>query len=574
MMRAADAIVELLIANNVEVVFGIPGDTSMTFHNAFEKYKDQIKYISCRDERHAGYMADTYARVSGKPGVVDVPSGGGVLYVAAALSEANSSSIPIICFSSDIARSSEGTGALTELRQEDFLRPVTKWNTTLKLASKVPHTIKKAFRIATSGRPGAIHISVPEDIHEAEFDYAPADLQAASKISFRNAPAAEEVEKVYQLLAQAKRPIVLAGGGVHLSKAYEELEKFMNDNAIPVVTSINGKGSVAETSPHAVGVIGVNGGTDETNDVIKESDFILVLGSKLNNVTTVAKTIFKSNPKVVQVDISEEMLDLNIPTEVALMCDINLFLKELNKCVENSGKDFKQDLQAWTAQYQKSVEEKFARVAEEVNASTNFVNAAKIVDQLDKQADDNSVFVMDAGTQNPYMASNFKTKKAGRTVVFDRGHGNLGYALSASIGAKVASPDSKVFSLFGDGSFAMSVGELETAKRLNLPIVFILFQNNSYGWIKKLHQLYYDEKYIAVDFAAIDGEKIAEGFGIKSITIDSDEKLEEGIKWAIEQDGPVFLNALIDPITDIVPPVTNWRTDSKIDPKDRKALTY
>jgi len=202
------------------------------------------------------------------------------------------------------------------------------------------------------------------------------------------------------------------------------------------------------------------------------------------------------------------------------------------------------------------------------------VNPARIIDLLDKMTDESALFVIDAGTQNPYMAANFKTKKAGRTAVFDRGHGNLGYALSASFGAKFASKNSQVFSMFGDGSFAMSVGELETAARLDLPIVFMLFQNNSYGWIKKLHQLYFDEEYIGVDFTQINGAKIAEGFGIKSKIIETNDELEAGIKWALGQSGPVFLDLRIEPITDIVPPVTNWREDSQKSPDEREALTY
>lgn len=573
-MRAADAIVKLLIANDVEVIFGVPGDTSMTYHNAIEAHSDQITYVACRDERHAGYMADTYARVSGKPGVVDVPSGGGVLYVAAALSEANASSIPMICFSSDIARSSEGTGALTELRQEDFIKPITKWNTTLKLASKVPHTMKKAFRIATSGRPGAVHLSIPEDIHEQTFDFRPEDLIASDQKSFKTAPNDDDVKQAYELLCQAKRPVVLAGGGVHLSEAYEELEAFATNYTIPVGTSINGKGSINETLLQSIGVIGVNGGTEETNRIVKEADFVLVLGSKLNNVTTVAKSIFENTKTVVQVDISEEMLDLNIPADVAMMSDIKLFLQKLNELIAQSDRDFVQELSEWHTWYQKLIHEKYELVALELQEETDFVNAARIIDVLNKHTDENAVFVIDAGTQNPYMASQFKLKQAGRKTVFDRGHGNLGYALSASIGAQMARPHSKVFSLFGDGSFAMSAGELETASRLQLPIVFIHFQNNSYGWIKKLHQLYYDERYIGVDFSRINGAKVAEGFGLKSKTISANDQLEDAMKWAIAQEGPVFLDVLIDPITNIVPPVTNWRADSKIDPKDREALTY
>ena len=324
----------------------------------------------------------------------------------------------------------------------------------------------------------------------------------------------------------------------------------------------------------AIGVIGVNGGTDETNGVIKKADFVLVLGSKLNNVTTVAKSIFSNSPTVVQVDISEDMLDLNIRTELAIMSDIKSFLYNLNLTMENKNKDYANSLGEWNAWYQNRIAEKIERVASETEEESDFVNPAKIIDLLNKHTDEDALFVIDAGTQNPYMASNYITKKAGRRTVFDRGHGNLGYALSASIGAKIARPTSKVFSMFGDGSFAMSVGELETASRLNLPIVFILFQNNTYGWIKKLQQLYFDERYMAVDFSQINGAKIAEGFNLKSLGIHDNDKLEEGLKWAIEQDSPVFLDIRIHAITDIIPPVTNWREDSKIDPAEREALTY
>lgn len=573
-MRVADAILELLIEHEVDVVFGVPGDTSMSFHNAFEKYSDKVKYVSCRDERHAAYMADTYARVSGKPGVVDVPSGGGLLYAVPGLSEATSSSIPIVCFSSDISQTSQGTGALTELKQEEVSNAVTKWNVTLRKASMVPHTIRKAFRIALSGRPGAVHISVPEDVHEAEYDYKDVDFQVPQLKKFTNGPNNEDLEKVVTLLKKAERPVVLAGGGVHLSQAYNELTDFSEKNAIPVATSINGKGSIAETSPQAVGVIGVNGGSDETNSVIKQADLVLVLGSKLNNVTTVAKTLFENNPTVVQVDISEEILELNVKPEVSILCDIKSFLSELIvKMKKDSGFD-KERLATWNKNVQEKVKVKFERVTKEVDEETPNVNPARVISLLDELTDEQALFVIDAGTQNPYMASNYKTKVAGRSAVFDRGHGNLGYALSASFGAKFASPNSKVFSMFGDGSYAMSVGELETASRLNLPIIFMLFQNNSYGWIKKLHQLYYDEQYIAVDFVPIDGAKIAEGFGIKSKKISTNDQLEEGIKWALKQDGPVFLDLLIEPITDIVPPVTNWREDSKKSPEERQALTY
>lgn len=577
-MRSADAIVKLLIANNVDVIFGVPGDTSTTFHNALENHKDEITYIACRDERHASYMADTYARVTGKVGVVDVPSGGGVLYAVPGISEANSSSIPLLCISSDISIQSHETGALTELQQVELTKPITKWNAQIKLSSKIPQLIDKAFRMATGGRPGAVHLSIPENIHEQDYNFLEKELKGSNTnnptIPFKSEPADSDVEQVVELLMKASKPVIIAGGGVHLSSAYKELEAISQNYSIPVATSLNGKGSVSELSPYAVGVIGVNGGSDETNSIIKQSDLVFILGTKLNNVTTVGKDLFSHNPTIVQVDISEETLNLNIPADVAMLSDIKSFLAKLDLKIQDQKDILVYKYKEWRESVQSIVKEKFTRVEEEVNAETEFVNPAKIISILDEITDEDSIFVVDAGTQTPYLASNFKIKRAGRKTVFDRGHGNLGYALGASLGAQVAHPDAKVFSLFGDGSFAMSVGELETAKRLNLPIVFILLQNNAYGWIKKLYQLYFNEQYIAVDFASFDAAKIAEGFGIQSLKIESNDKLKEGLEWAVKQDSPVFLDIRIEAITDIVPPVVNWRKDSKIDPSKREALTY
>src|SRR5699024_4607214 len=254
------------------------------------------------------------------------------------------------------------------------------------------------------------------------------------------------------------------------------------------------------------------------------------------------KQIFKHNPVIVQVDMSEEILQLNTHPELSIHFDINSFIEALHQRMIEKEAFSKNKLNEWNTKVQKIIKKKFEIVQKEVNTDTPLVNPAKIIDVLDKTAEEDSLFVVDAGTQNPYMASNFKTKTAGRTVVFDRGHGNLGYALSASIGAYFAKDDAKVYSMFGDGSFAMSVGELETAKRLNLPIIFMMFQNNSYGWIKKLHQLYYEEQYIGVDFGIIDSTKIAEGFGLKCRKVTSNTDVKEAILWANKQNGPVLLD--------------------------------
>lgn len=577
-MRGSDAIIELLIAHGVEHVFGVPGDTSMNFHDAFAKRTDRITHILCRDERNAGYMADAYGRVKGKPGVVETPSGGGALYVVPAVSEAHLSSIPFICISSDITMSSEETNALTDTNQEFLFKSITKWNTKIRLSSKIPHLIRKAFRMATGGCPGAVHISVPENILGDEIEFSQEKLTCSkyfcTHIPIRNKPSAADVEKVVSYLSQAKRPAILAGGGIHLSNAYEELEYIATNFNIPVATSINGKGSMMEFSPHSLGVVGANGGTEETLQVLQEADFLLVLGSKLNNVTTMGQAAINKSATIVQVDISETVLDSNIRTDLPIMCDIKFFLQDLSSLLAESKEKLRENYHPWNEWVFKKMEQKWNRISKEVKEDTKLVLPCKIFHVLEMLTDDNTIFVADAGTPTPYLASYLRLKKAGRYSIMPRAHGSLGYALPAAIGAKVAKPDAKVISLFGDASLGMALGDLETAKRLNLPIVFINFQNNSYGWIKTIQELYYDKRYFAVDFSPIDATKIAEGFGIKSIKIEKNSDLEKGLSWAIKQDFPVFVDIMIEPPTKVIPPVLKWERDSKIPAKDRKKLTY
>lgn len=577
-MRGSDAVVEMLIQHDVKHVFGVPGDTSMHLHDSFADRTDEIQHILCRDERNAGYMADAYARVSGKTGVVETPSGGGALYVVPAVSEAQLSCIPLVCLSSEITMSSEETNALTDCNQEDLMKAVTKWNTKVRMVPKVPQLIRKAFRVATGGKPGAVHLSIPENVLGGGAEFSPEELTGseftAHQAPFRNEPDQKDIKKTMDMLLEASRPVIIAGGGVHLSAAYEELDVFVNKFHIPVATSVNGKGSIQEYSTYAMGPIGSNGGSEECLKVVQEADLVLVLGSKLNNVTTMGKIAINKSAKVIHVDISEEIVDANVRASLPIMGDIKLFLAKLTAAMEDKKEKCAARFEKWNTWTAQKIEEKRARINEEINCEAELVTPARIFDTLERLTDENTYFVGDAGTPTPYLSSYFRLKKAGRHSVLPRAHGSLGYALPAAIGVQIAKPDAKVISLFGDGSFGMALGDLETANRFNLPIVFIHLENNCYGWIKTIQRLYFNEKYFGVDFSPIDVVKVAEGFGLRAKTINANSGLDEGMKWALEQNGPVLLNIVIEPPTRTVPPVLKWERDSKIPASEREKLTY
>lgn len=576
-MRGADVLVKLLIDHGVTHIFGVPGDTSMAFHDALRLNKDKITHVLCRDERHASYAADAYSRLTGKIGVVEVPSGGGALYVVPGVSEANGSNIPLLCIASEITMTSDEMNALTDCNQVDLFASSSKWNTKIQLSQKIPQMVRKAIRTATSGVPGACVLTFPENILREPFTGKESDIYGNIKDGrWQEIPAVATMdcaEDVYKLISNAKKPVILAGGGCHHAKAYEQLDKFAREYSIPVVSSIDGKGSVAETEYYSVGVVGANGALEPANEVVMNSDFILILGSKLDKVTTMGEKLIPEDAVIVQVDINEFTLANVLKVQYPVLCDINGFLQQMNNINKNP-EAFAEKHKEWMDFIKVQREKKMEIIAEDYSRTSSAVVSAKIFECLEKITDENAVFCGDAGTPTPYISSYLLQKKAGKQAIIPRAHGALGYALGSSIGAQVARPDAKVICMVGDASFAMSLGELETAKRLQLPIIFINFQNNCYGWIKTIQKLYYEENYFGVDFSSIDAVKIAEGFGIKGKHIHNNDEIEEVLTWAVAQNEPIMINVLAQDQRDFIPPVYQWKKDAKLDSENREKLVY
>lgn len=577
-MRGADVLVEMLIQHGVKCIFGVPGDTSMAFHDALRLRVSEIRHILCRDERQAAYAADAYARVTGKIGVVEVPSGGGALYVVPGLSEANVSNIPLLCISSEISMSSEETHALTDCNQEQLFSAVSKWNTKVKSSRTIPHLARKAIRLSCSGFSGVTALTMPENVLREEYDGKQEELYPSQGewgfTAYRNEPRVEDVAALCGLLSASERPLVLAGGGVHLSNAYEELSIFLERYALPMISSVDGKGSISEYRDRILGTVGANGGSDEANQFAHEADLVIILGCKMDNVTTFGKRLIHPQAKIVQADISEEILANNLRVDLPIMSDIRALLKAVNES-RDVLIDFEAKHAAWNQLATMKINEKRHRIQAENQKASDRVVVAQLIEALEKYADQSTVFTGDAGNPTPYIASYLRCKASGKNTILPRGHGALGYALPAAVGAQIGRPGSRVVALFGDGSFGMAMGELETAKRLKLPIIFINLQNDCYGWIKTIQRLYYKQNYYGVDFGPVDALKIAEGFGIRGVNVSKNSEIDAAIQWAWAQsDGPVFLNVSIESIEEFVPPVCQWEKDILLPDHERKKLVY
>jgi acetolactate synthase-1/2/3 large subunit len=562
-MNTAQVLVELLKEYGVECIFGVPGDTTMVLYDALYAARGEITHIMARDERSAAFMADAYARLAHKPGITEAPSGGGATYVIPGVAEANGSSVPMIVFSSDVPITDEGKGTLTAIDQQRLLEAATKWSAVVKRPQMLPDIVRRAFRAATSGRGGAAHIVLPEDVLMEEAPPLAIYAEPACRRypSYRVQAPRNSLVKILDALLVAQRPLIVAGGGAVLSGAWDEITRFAEILAIPVATTINGKGSINEMHAWSVGVIGGNGGRPYANQLMAEADCLFYLGTKVNSLVTLNGTIPAPGQSVtvLQIDIDPHELGNNVPATIAACGDLKESLAALLEIAES--RNITVPERQWSVQTLAQRAAPFwQEVAERAACSDIPLTPQRVIDALWQHTPSDVVIVADPGTMTPFTAAQFRTRRAGRSIVIPRAHGGLGYALPATVGAAFARPRERVVGLVGDGSFGMSGTELATIASLRLPITIILFNNGSFGWIKMLQRLYYDEHYHGVDFTGkMDAVAIAEAFGIRGVRITNPDQLIPVITKALASNEPVFIDVPTKSELEEVPPVYAWQ---------------
>ena len=554
-MTGAEAAVELLKLHGVEFIFGLCGDTSLPFYDALARLPHGMRHILARDERSAAYMADAYARVSGKVGVCEGPSGGGVTYIIPGLAEANESSVPLLCINSDISVGARGHYTLTELDQRALMRPVTKWNTVLDRAEDLPQVFREAFKQITLGRPGAAHIALPFDVQNGLVARADVygDPSFGSYPAQRIAPTVNSVEAAERLLTQARNPVFICGGGVIISQAEAELVQLAERLSVPVATTISGKGSTDEQHALAVGVVGSNGGTPETRAIVDHADLIFFIGCRAGSVTTERwRHPAKGSTKVIHLDVDAKVPGTNYPADAALIGDAKLGLLMLNEALAAVHRPLD------AKNFEAAKEQKFAKFQALAESSDTPIKPERVVAELTRALDADAIVVADAGTPCPYFSAYYPVRGGGRKFFSNRAHGALGYSMAAAMGAHFARPNVKCVSVMGDGSFGFTCGELETAARYRLPVTFIVIANASYGWIKAGQRSGYGQRYFAVDFSVTDHAAVAAAFGVKSWRVTEPNGLAKALKEALAHSGPSLVDIVCQPLQEAQAPVSEW----------------
>ena len=561
-VTGAEATVEMLAAHGVEVIFGLCGDTSLPLYDALARAGERagararpLRHVLTRDERHAAYMADGYARVTGKVGVCEGPSGGGATYILPGLVEANESSIPVLAINTDISVAARGRFTLTELDQRALMRPLTKWNAVIDRAADLPRTLRAAFEAMTTGRPGAAHIALPFDVQNGAVERSDlwADPSLGEAPARRVAPDPFHIELASKLLRSAARPVFICGGGVVLARAEQELAELAERLSAPVATTISGKGTIAEDHALAAGVVGSNGGTPQTRSIVDAADLVVFVGCRAGSVTTERwRHPAPGRVRVIHVDVDPAVMGVTYRVDVPLVADAKLALAALSEALE----PFRRPLEA--AAIAQAKEAKFAAFHALAESGDAPIKPERLVAELTRQLDPDAIVVADPGTPCPYFSAYYPVRRAGRQFFSNRAHGALGYSLAAAVGAHIGRPAVKTVAVMGDGSFGMCAGELETLARLKLPITLVVIANAVYGWIKAGQKTGYAERYFSVDFGVTDHAKVAQAFGITAWRVTQPAQLAGVLRQALAHDGPALVDVVCQPLHEARAPVSEW----------------
>jgi len=553
-MTGAEAMVRMLQLHGVKHVFGLCGDTSLPFYDALYRLDHGMQHILTRDERSAAYMADGYARVSGRVGVCEGPSGGGATYLLPGIVEANESSIPVLGITTDIATTSRGRYTLTELDQEALYRPLTKRSEVIDRADRIPEATRRAFRTMTTGRPGAAHLGLPFDVQNGQVpqDAVWGNAELGIFPAFRTAPEEDSIQRAAVALATASMPVFVCGGGVVIADAEEELDALATLLGAPVATTVSGQGSLAEDHPLCLGVVGSNGGTLPTREVLSQADLVIFIGCRAGSVTTERWRYPAPGIRVIHIDADPQVIGANYQTEIGLAADAKLALSGILSEIKIA------QVKGGAQLVKAAKEKKFSAFKELAGRNDVPILPERIVATLQEILPRDATVVCDPGTPCPYFSAYYEFRESGRHFISNRAHGALGYAMAAAVGAHFGRPRTKTVAVMGDGSFGFTAGELETIVRLRVPILMIVISNSAYGWIKAGQKTGFGQRYYSVDFSRTEHARVAEAFGVKSWKVERPEDLKAALVAAAEHGGPALVDVITQPLQDAKAPVSEW----------------
>lgn len=539
-MTGAEIVIECLKEQGVDTVFGYPGGTILNVYDALYKHQDEITHILTSHEQGASHAADGYARATGKVGVCLATSGPGATNLVTGIATAYMDSIPVVAITANVNLPLLGKDTFQEVDIAGVTMPITKHNYIVKDVTLLADTLRKAFHIARSGRPGPVLVDITKDVTANLCEYEPKKPMEMERL---NKFTSEEVEQVLSFIREAKRPYIYLGGGAIHSGASKEVRTFAKLVDCPVCDTLMGKGAFDGKDELYTGMIGMHG-TKASNLGVAKCDLLIALGARFSDRVTGNPNKFAENAKIIQFDIDAAEINKNIKTDASLIGDLKDVLSEINQKLEQ------QEHKEWT-DYVKGLKEQFPLKYEEEGLTCPYV-----IEQLDVATEGKAIITTDVG-QHQMWASQFYKYTEPRTFISSGGLGTMGYGLGACIGAKVGMPEKICVNIGGDGCFRMNMNELATASRYNIPIIQIIINNQVLGMVRQWQTLFYGKRYsqtILTD--KVDYCKVAEGLGCKAFRVTKKEEVLPVIKKAIELKEPVVIECMIQSDDKVFPMVS------------------
>ena len=528
-LTGAEIVIECLKEQGVDTVFGYPGGTILNVYDALYKHQDEIFHILTSHEQGAAHAADGYARATGKVGVCMATSGPGATNLVTGIATAFMDSIPMVAITANVNLPLLGKDSFQEVDIAGVTMPITKHGFIVKDVTKLASTIRKAFKIAKSGRPGPVLVDITKDVTAAVCEFEKKAPAAAEKISRFTE---EEMKKAIELIQNAKKPFIYVGGGAVASEAYEEVRAFAKKIQAPVCDTLMAKGVFDGYDELYTGMIGMHG-TKTSNFGVSQCDLLIALGARFSDRVVGNPKKFASDAKILHIDIDAAEIDKNIKTDADLVGDLKEVLTILNSRLE------KQDHTEWV-NYIKELKEKYPLKYDE-----SVLSCPYIMEQIDKVTKGQAIITTDVG-QHQMWASQFYHYTKPRTFLSSGGSGTMGYGLGACIGAKMGQPEKICINIGGDGCFRMNMNELATASRYNIPIIQVVINNHVLGMVRQWQTLFYDKRYSqTVLDDKVDFCKVAEGLGCEAILVTTKEEVAPAIEKAISLNKPVVLNCMI-----------------------------
>ncbi|MBD5542863.1 MAG: biosynthetic-type acetolactate synthase large subunit [Lachnospiraceae bacterium] len=539
-LTGAEIVIECLKEQGVDTVFGYPGGTILNVYDALYKHQDEITHILTSHEQGASHAADGYARATGKVGVCLATSGPGATNLVTGIATAYMDSVPMVAITANVNLPLLGKDTFQEVDIAGVTMPITKHNYIVKDVTVLADTLRKAFHIARSGRPGPVLVDITKDVTANLCEYEPKKPLEMERI---NKFTSEEVEQVLSYIREAKKPYIYLGGGAIHSGASKEVRTFAKLVDCPVCDTLMGKGAFDGKDELYTGMIGMHG-TKASNLGVAKCDLLIALGARFSDRVTGNPNKFAENARIIQIDIDAAEINKNIKTDASLIGDLKDVLSEINQKLEQ------QEHKEWT-DYVKGLKEQFPLKYEEEGLTCPYV-----IEQLDLATEGKAIVTTDVG-QHQMWASQFYKYTEPRTFISSGGLGTMGYGLGACIGAKVGRPEKICVNIGGDGCFRMNMNELATASRYNIPIIQIIINNQVLGMVRQWQTLFYGKRYsqtILTD--KVDYCKVAEGLGCKAFRVTKKEEVLPAIKKAIECKEPVVIECMIQSDDKVFPMVS------------------